>query len=413
MMTPDHIIARNYRLLAAVVAAFFCFALLGTAMGPMTLLQITDNPSLSGIPGAIFLLSGAAVALPAGKAMDRFGRVPIMLIGFALGIVGSGLIIVALLVLSMWLVLLGFVLMGTASAAIILARIAGGDMVRPEKRGHGIAKVMSGGIVGAIVGPALYFPLFHSGTAGPRELIYAWAISGGCLVIGMVLAYMVHPDPRTIGIEIRNRLNGGHDKQQSIGKSQPLRELLRDLDVRAALACASAVHSLKVSWMSLMGVIMTTYSHHSHDIVLVAISIHFLGSFALVLISGKLVDYIGQERAMITGTGLFGVCICVLGVTHDAFIQITAMFLLGVAWNISYVAATVRLTMLAPLADRAKLIGFSDLLASLFGAVLTALGGVVISKLGVEQFTILSVLILSAAYFYLVQVIRRRIVRFS
>jgi hypothetical protein len=60
-----------------------------------------------------------------------------------------------------------------------------------------------------------------------------------------------------------------------------------------------------------------------------------------------------------------------------------SLFLLGLGWNISYVAAASELADRALPSERGKLIGFSDLLSSVTGATLALVGGLAYSELGV------------------------------
>ncbi len=61
-----------------------------------------------------------------------------------------------------------------------------------------------------------------------------------------------------------------------------------------------------------------------------------------------------------------------------------SLFLLGLGWNVSYVAAVTELADRTSPAERGKLIGFTDGLSSTAAVVLVLLGGVVYSELGVE-----------------------------
>lgn len=68
----------------------------------------------------------------------------------------------------------------------------------------------------------------------------------------------------------------------------------------------------------------------------------------------------------------------------------TAVLLLGlgIGWNISFVAATARLADRTSAAERGKLLGFNDLLGSLFGAGLALLGGYALDAIGVAALAI-------------------------
>jgi MFS family permease len=62
------------------------------------------------------------------------------------------------------------------------------------------------------------------------------------------------------------------------------------------------------------------------------------------------------------------------------------LFGLGLGWNVSFVAATAQLSDRSSAAERGKLLGANDLCASLLGAGLALLGGVVLEVLGVTAF---------------------------
>src|SRR4051794_41761495 len=64
---------------------------LSAAVASLTLVLVLDARGLLGLGPAIVLASGALAALPAGRAMDRGGRVPVLASGFCAGAVGCAL----------------------------------------------------------------------------------------------------------------------------------------------------------------------------------------------------------------------------------------------------------------------------------------------------------------------------------
>ena len=84
-------IRRNTFLLAAVTAVNLAVLQLVAAVASLTFVLVTGFESLLGLGPAIFLSAGALTALPAGRAMDRFGRVPVIAIGLVLGATGCAL----------------------------------------------------------------------------------------------------------------------------------------------------------------------------------------------------------------------------------------------------------------------------------------------------------------------------------
>lgn len=60
-----------------------------------------------------------------------------------------------------------------------------------------------------------------------------------------------------------------------------------------------------------------------------------------------------------------------------------SLFLLGLGWNVSYVAASAELVTHASPVERQGLVGFTDLVAGLTAAALALLGGLAYSEWGV------------------------------
>ena len=60
-----------------------------------------------------------------------------------------------------------------------------------------------------------------------------------------------------------------------------------------------------------------------------------------------------------------------------------SLFLLGLGWNVSYVAATAELVTHATPVERGRLVGFTDLVAGLLAASLALLGGLAYTEWGV------------------------------
>ena len=82
-------VRRNTILLSASLAANSAMLQLSAAVATLTVVLVVGVRSLVGLGPAIVLGTGALSALPAGRAMDRFGRVPVLVTGFALGIAGG------------------------------------------------------------------------------------------------------------------------------------------------------------------------------------------------------------------------------------------------------------------------------------------------------------------------------------
>src|SRR5215213_5408529 len=199
---PELNIRRNTALLAASLAANSGMLQLSAAVASLTLVSVVGVEGLLGLGPAIVLACGALAALPAGRAMDQFGRVPVLALGFVVGAAGCGLAALGSAADSAIAVLAGLAAVGAASATALLTRAAAGDMYPPERRAHGIALVLFGSVFGAILGPAVFSPLISGKHLDGDALAPLWLAAGGFMVVGLVLVSLVRPDPQKIALTI-------------------------------------------------------------------------------------------------------------------------------------------------------------------------------------------------------------------
>src|SRR3954466_9527556 len=85
------------------------------AVSSLTFVLVTGVRGLLGLGPAIFLVASALTAMPAGRAMDRIGRRPVIAGGSLAGAAGCALTALATNLGSTPILILGFMLTGAAS----------------------------------------------------------------------------------------------------------------------------------------------------------------------------------------------------------------------------------------------------------------------------------------------------------
>ena len=375
-------IRRNTALLSAALAANSGMLQLSAAVASLTLVAVVGVKGLLGLGPAIVLASGALAALPAGRAMDHFGRVPVLAAGFIVGAAGCGLAALGSALSSAPAVLAGLVAVGASSGTALLARAAAGDMYPPERRAHGIALVLFGAVFGAILGPFVFSPLLAGRDLDGDALAGLWLAAGVFMLAGLVLVLAVRPDPKRIAELLRTSDEG------ELAAAAPLREIVRRPGAIPALLAGQASFSVMVGVMTLTGAIVVDHQHHAGHFVFPIIGAHVLGMYALVLVIGGVVDRIGRTRALAGGLLIMGAAVISLLWVQGVAITAVVLFGLGIGWNLSFVSATAQLADCATAAERGKLLGFNDLLAGLTGAGLALLGGLALSAIGVAALAI-------------------------
>jgi MFS family permease len=379
-------IKRNTTLLALCLVTLSGVLQLAVAVATITLVLVTGIESILGLGPAIFLTAGALAALPAGRLMDRFGRVPVITGGFVVGFVGCVLTAIGCVLDSAPLVILGFMGVGGMNGAVILARTAVADMYPEARKARAISYVLFGALFGAALGPLVFRPLFAGKDFELDTLVVPWLVAGAMCIVGVLIAQAIRPDPRTVALEMAQAgiAAGGVAQAES---AAPLGEILRRPRVPVAVLAAVTSFAVMAGVMNLAGYVVVGHDHEQADVFTV-ISLHIVGMFGLVLVVGQFVDRIGRQRALIGGLAIMAVSTAMLSWVVRIPGMSLSLFLLGLGWSISYVAASAELVTLARPVERGRLVGFTDLVAGLTAAGVALLGGVAYSEWGVVALSV-------------------------
>jgi MFS family permease len=232
-------------------------------------------------------------------------------------------------------------ILGFGNAASHLSRYTAADLVSAERRGGALSLVVWAGTIGAVVGPRLLGP-----AGAVAEGMGTSEYAGGYLaaVVAMSLALVLflvtlRPDPSTLAVvddDVFGELDGAPRATDVFGRRS----------VQLALA-AMVVGQL------VMVLIMTATPIHvennGFDLALVGsiISAHTLGMFAFAPLVGRIVDRIGAVP-MIAASAvvLIGSALLAAGAPPSATTALTlALFLLGIGWNLGFVAGSTLLSV--------------------------------------------------------------------
>lgn len=396
-------VRRNTVLLAASLTASSGTLQLVAAVSSITFVLVTGIEGLLGLGPAIFLTTAALTAPFSGRAMDRFGRVPVLAAGYTSGIAGALVTGVGARTTTSAAVVLGFVLIGISAGTAALTRTAAGDMYPPERRARGISFVLFGAVFGAILGPAVFSPLFAEKGLTANELMTPWFVAAGFQLAALVLVLTVRPDPRRIAEALEFR-----SEDAPRAAAAPLGEILRRPGAVTALLATLASFAVMVAVMNLTGYIVVHDHRHHESSVFPIIGAHVLGMYALVIVIGSIIDRTGRRPSLVAGLALMGLsCLGLLWV-ESVWGTAVLLFGLGLGWNFSFVAATAQLVDVAGPAERGKLLGFADLLSGLTGASLALLGGFALKEAGVAALGIGAAVLVAAPALWILGGGRRR-----
>jgi MFS family permease len=353
--------------------------------------DLSGSEELAGLAQTTQVLGAAVGSWALARLMGNRGRRVGLVTGYLVGASGAALAVVAGVVGSMPLLLLGACLLGATSSANYAARYAATDLATPTTRGRALSTVVWATTVGAVVGPNLTGPAAAvARRLGIPELTGPFALGAvGMVLAAVVVGVRLRPDPLLLARSEAGAVRdaGAEDLgpvERSLVARRPVREVLRERPaIAAAIGGLAAAHAVMIS------VMVMTPLHMEHggteiQVIGFVISLHVLGMYAFAPLVGRAADRFGRARVLAAGGGvlLVSLLLCA-GAPEGSSWQIFAgLFLLGLGWSLATVAASTMVAELAPLGSVTDVQGAADLTMGLGAALGSAASGVIVGELG-------------------------------
>lgn len=389
-------VRRIQRRTLGVLAISLVFGGLGiagaVAAGGLLVAQVSGSDSFAGLGQTAIVLGGAALAVPLAQLSFRRGRRFGLTGGYAVGLIGSLVVVVGAATSSLVILLGGLTLFGGALASGLQARFAATDLSQASHVSRDLSLVMWMSAVGAVIGPNLANPA--SATAEWLGLpglsgMFLWS-AVAFLLAAVLLTLALRPDPLLLA-----RIRGGVRPTQSRPKTHNMRQTFRA--IRASRPASLAFGAVVTANAVMIGLMVMTPLHLKHGggglvIVGIVISIHVAGMYLFSPLVGILADRVGQVLVIAMGAVLLVAAGLVAAVApgNAASLVGVALFLLGIGWSFCIVAGSALLTASLPLDMRPTAQGLTDLWMGLAGALAGALAGVVF---GVWSYTVLGLVV--------------------
>lgn len=344
---------RNVAVLVAAQAILGAQLPINFIVGGLAGQMLAPNPCIATLPISLIILGSALSARPLAAFMQRRGRRAGFLLAVAAGACGALIQATGLYLGWFWLFSAGSLLTGIYMSAQGFYRFAATDTAPPDFEARAISWVMAGGLLGAVIGPAMV-RWTSDVTAVPFLATYAAAI--GLNLLGPILfAFLDIPRPPA--------------PRPDAPLGRPLSEILRTPTVGVAMICAMVSYAL-------MNLVMTStplavvgcgfQPANAADIV----SAHVLAMYAPSFFTGPLITRFGPVRIVAVGLAILAAA----GIVGLSGVELTnffgALILLGIGWNFGFIGATAMLTRAHGPEERGRVQGVNDLFV--FGGVFIA-----------------------------------------
>ncbi|MEV0716620.1 MFS transporter [Asanoa sp. NPDC050611] len=365
---------------------------IGIAVGALLAARI-GGTAVSGLASSMVVVGAAALALPISKIMTGYGRRSGLVAAYAVGLVGSLLVVLATVVESLPLLLVGFAGFGGGSAANLQARYAAIDLATPERRARQLAVIVWATTLGAVAAPNLTSLADTAGiNLGLPALGGPFAASAVAFTIAAVLLYVfLRPDPLLTARALAP-LPG--DPRAATARDG-FRAVFGNATARLGVSSVAVGHLVMVGVMSMTPVHIDLESGHGDADVLrivgVVLSVHIVGMYAFSPVVGWLADRLGRQALILVGAGVLVAACAVAGFSGHSTAWLTVgLFLLGLGWSATMVAGSTLLSESVGVDVRAAAQGLSDTLMGAAGAAAGALSGVVVELAGYPVLTLLA-----------------------
>jgi len=347
-----------------------CQAMLNTnnvtliALAALAGFSLADNKMLSTLPATAYVVGAALTTLPASFFMRRFGRQTGFQVGTAMGMVGALICCLGLWRHSFWLLCAGVLVLGVYNAFGQYYRFAAADAASHDFKAKAISLVLTGGLVGGIIGPQLSTytrDLFAVPFLGAYASLIVF-----CLITMGLLAFVRISAP------------------SAAERHEPVRPLAQ-IAAQPAFIVAVAGSALGYGVMNLL---MTAtplamgLCGHPYSAAATVIQWHVIGMYAPSFVTGSLIRRYGVLRIMFAGVVLETLCVAIAlsGMLVANFWW--ALVLLGIGWNFLYVGGTTLLTECYRVSEKAKAQGTHDFLVFLTTATSSFSSGLLMNRNG-------------------------------
>lgn len=348
-------------------------------------IDLAPNKSMSTLPVALQFLGMLSVTLPAALLVKKWGRKPVFLIANLIGVSGALLSYWSLSIENFWCFSMGTLLLGVAIGVSQQYRFAAVENCAPKHSAQAISIIMIGGILSAILGPNL--AIWSEFIISERQYLGGFAV---LTVLYALTTLLIACLP----------LASVHSSEQ-VQSSKSYLELLKQPKLLSAITAGAIGYGVMVLVMTATPLAMANCGF-MFDTSANVIQWHVLGMFVPSFFTGKLIAKYGAFNIVLIGCALLIGCVLFnqLGIQYWHFLS--ALVLLGIGWNFTFIGATTLLTQSYEPADKAKVQGMNDLLVFSGAAVGSLMAGYLHNLFGWTTLNLLMLPVIIAAMFTLV-----------
>lgn len=357
---------QNVWILMLAQAFAMCAAPLVVFAGGLIGKQLAPDSSFATLPVAVMVLGTALAVYPAALIANKKGRKLVFLGAMILGAVASLVAVYALQIESFSGFVVAALLIGIVLACIQQFRFAAMESVAPDLMPIAASRLLLAGIIAAYLGPELV----TIGQALHAQIFTgAFYLLAGCFVMAFLLILLGYHNT-----EIKHQ--EGKVSQRSFG------QILSHPGILLAMGSAAVGFAVMSFIMTATPISMHEMNHYSLEETKWVIQSHIMAMFVPSLFSGWLVRRLGFTTMMWAGLGIYCICLFIAYWDQSLVHYWGALVLLGLGWNLLFVAGTALLPQMYQANEAHRVQGLNDLVVFSAQAIASLGSGVLLLLLG-------------------------------
>jgi hypothetical protein len=373
---------RNIWVLFCAQAFGSCGTITVITIGGIVGAVMAPEESLATAPVTAMILGVAITTIPAAMVMQRVGRRAGSIMGTFTAMAGAGLGAYAIAMDNFWLFVIAMIPIGSNQAFIQQYRFAAIESVDSAAAPRAVSTIMLGAIVAAFVGPEVGIRAAHA----LPESVYAGSFIGlGALYLcsAIILTQLRVQATPVVGSSAQ-------------GGARPLTNVLFQSITITALLGAAIGYGVMTLLMTATPISMHVHNGFSLGETKGVIQAHVMAMFLPSLFTGRLVARFGEKPMLLAGI-ILNILAVIAAVHGQTLVHFTiALVLLGVGWNLLYLASTTLLSKSYRGAERYRIQAANDFAVFGFQAFASLSAGFLIVLVGWEHLALSATLPLSA-----------------
>lgn len=360
-------------ILAVCQGLYTCAISIDLTLTALTGWQLAPNKALATLPFALITVAGALVTWFAAFLIQRWGRRLSFMLGALTCAIGGVISVWSVFHAQFWSFCLGTACVGVFQAFAQYYRLAAADLAAPAAKSRAVSAVMTGGVIAAVLGPAL--------AAWSKDLFPAALFAGAYLMVALlglasvlVLALFYREQTPLPAVM----------ETPAMAELMPARstmEIVRQPIFLAALA-NNVVGSMVMMLLMTAAPLAAVGCQHSINDGANIIQWHLVGMYAPSFFAARLMQRFGIGKMALAGIGLTLACVVIATISTSLPAFYAALLCLGIGWNFMFVGGTTLLAQSYRPSERARTQGLSEFLRYAATALTTLGAGPLLAAYG-------------------------------